>query len=95
MTSEDTNGGESENFISAPDKLGRQGLVKYFLGGTGNSVTLEGIRFSPKTSTSLQIFTTGNDGSITIGRLRRTIDVTLRVGGEIPPPDRDRDLFPA
>lgn len=70
----------SDNRIIAPDKLERQGLVSYRLGGTRNTVTLDGIRFSPKTSTSLLILTTGNNGVITIGRLRRAIGVTVRAG---------------
>lgn len=70
---------DNENEISIPPGLSRQGMVRHSLQGTGHRLSLDGIRFSPKASTSLRVAMSGGNATARIGRLRRAIDVSLRV----------------
>lgn len=69
------------NEIAIPAGLTRQGMVRHTLQGTGHRLSIEGIRFSPK-GTSLRVSMTGRNATARIGRLRRAIDVSLRVSSD-------------
>ena len=72
--------GQNGNRITLPRGLLRQGSVRHNVTGRDNEITLEGVQFSPADSTALLLRADGDGGVIRIARLRRSIDLAVRVG---------------
>jgi acetyltransferase-like isoleucine patch superfamily enzyme len=69
-----------KNRIEINSKLQAKGLVQLNIKGSNNIFRLSGIRFSPVNSTCVQLIADGDEACVEIGRLRRAINVALRVG---------------